>query len=77
MIYRSIADVFNSPDAVYNDLLYEVRQTIEACEAAPELEEYGEFLNNLGYNNYPKPKNGIIHNAINPSHGVLKPIRIK
>lgn len=75
-MYKSIADVFNSPEAVFNDPFEDVHNTVEPCEAPPEYEEYIDLLNNLGYNNYPKPINRIVHNIINPTHGPLRPVPI-
>lgn len=74
---RTIADVFNSPDAIFNDPLEEIHTPVQSCEAPPEIEEYEEFLNSLGYGMYPKPKIKSIHNIINPLHGKLKPTIIK
>lgn len=76
-MYKSIADIFNSPEAIYNDPLYEIHNPVQSCESAPEFEEYEEFINNIEYNAYPRPVNKIIHNIINPLHGALKPINIK
>ena len=72
MKYKSIADVFKSPDAVYNDPLYEIHNPVQQCESPPEFEEYEDFLNNLDHNAYPHPEVKIIHNTVNPLHGSLK-----
>ena len=76
-MYKSIEDIFNSPDAIYNDPLYEIHNPIQKCESAPEVEEYEYFLNSLDSSAYPKPDTGKIHNRINPLHGSLKSIIIK
>jgi hypothetical protein len=76
-MYKSIADIFNSPDAIFNDPFEEIHNPVQSCDAPPEIEEYEEFLNTLDYEAYPKPKNKIVHGIINPLHGVLKPVLIK
>lgn len=72
-MYKSIADIFNSPEAIFNDPLEEIHNPVQPCEE-PEIEEYEEFLNNLGYGIYPKPTIKYIHNIVNPLHGALKPV---
>lgn len=76
-MFKSIADIFNNPKAIYNDPLYEIHNQVQKCESAPEFEEYEEFLDNLDSSAYPKPKIGIIHNTVNPLHNKLKPVIIK
>lgn len=71
---KSIADIFNNPNAIYNDPLYEIHNPVQPCEAPPELDEYEDFINNLDYKAYPRPVNKIIHNTVNILHGALKPI---
>ena len=73
---RTIADVFNSLEATYNDPLYEIHNPVEPCEYEPDIEDYEEFMNNLDNKAYPEPINKFVHNAINPLHGRLKPIII-
>ena len=75
-MYKSIADVFNSPEAIFNDPFGKVYDTVQSCKAPPEYEEYDEFLDNLTHINYPKPVNRLFHNIINPKHGSLKPMQI-
>jgi len=72
-MYNSIADVFNSPKATYNDPLYEIHNTVKSCKE-PHMKDYDEFLNNLDYSVYPNPQNKIYHCTINPLHGALKPV---
>ena len=72
-MFKSIADIFNSPDAIINDPLYEIHNSVESCDYPPETEEYDEFLNNLDAKVYPKPILKSIHNTVNPLHGALKP----
>lgn len=73
-MYNSIADVFNSSEAIVNDPLYEIHNPVQPCNYTPETEEYEEFLNNLDNKAYPKPVDKYIHNTVNPLHGALKPI---
>lgn len=72
-MFKSIADVFNSPEARFNDPLYEIHNPVQSCDK-PYDEDYKEFYNNLNPAIYPHPVNKMYHNTINPSHGVLKPI---
>ena len=65
---KTIADIFNNPDAIFNDPYYEIHNTVEPCKYPPEFEEYGEFLDNIDHVAYPHPKNCMVHNSINPSH---------
>ena len=76
-MYNSIADIFNSTQAIFNDPLHEIHTPVQSCESAPETEEYEEFLNNLDYEVYPEPEVSLVHCRINPLHGSLKPINIK
>lgn len=72
---KTIADVFNNPDAIFNDPLEEIHNPVQSCEAPPEYEEYGEFFNNLySYECYPKPVDKIVHHRVNPLHGTIKPL---
>lgn len=73
-MYKTIADVFNSPEAIFNDPLEEIHNPVESCEAPPETEEYEAFLISIGYGTYPKPKDRLFHNTINPLHGALKSV---
>jgi len=73
-MFKTIADIFNSSEATYNDPLYEIHNTVKSCDYAPEIEEYEEFINNLEPKAYPKPINKLIHNTINPLHGALKAV---
>lgn len=74
---KSIADVFNSIEAITNDPLYEIHNPVQKCDTAPDYEEYGDFLNNINPIAYPRPVNKSAHNTVNPLHGVLKPITAK
>lgn len=71
---KSIADVFNNPEAKFNDPLYEIHNPVRKCDYPPEYEEYEEFINNLNIKAYPLPIVKHIHNMIDPLHGALKPI---
>lgn len=76
-MYKSIEDVFNNPNAIFNDPLYEIHNPVQACNFEPDIEDYEDFINNLNSNAYPHPKDMYFHNTVNPLHGVLKPIMIK
>lgn len=73
-MYNSIADVFNSSEAIINDPFHEIHNPVQPCQYPPEIEEYEEFMNNLNNKAYPKPIDNHIHNIINPLHGAVKPI---
>lgn len=75
-MFKSIADVFNSKEARFNDPLYEIHNPVQACDK-PYIEDYEEFYNTLNPNAYPRPINKIYHNTINPLHGALKPFSCK
>lgn len=76
-MYKSIADIFNNSEAIFNDPLEEIHNPTQSCDSPPEIEEYEEFLNNLDSIAYPKPNNKSVHNTVNPLHGALKPVSIK
>lgn len=71
-MFKSIADVFNSPEATFNDPLYEIHNPVQPCDK-PYDEDYDKFFDTLDCKAYPIPKNKIYHNTINPLHGALKP----
>ena len=73
---KSLADAFNSPDAKFNDPLFEIHNPVQPCEE-PTDSEYQEFYNHLNTNAYPTPVDKIVHNTINPLHGALKPYSYK
>lgn len=73
-MFKSIADVFNSPEAIYNDPLYKIHNTVQPCNAPPETEEYIELLDNFDPNVYPTPTNKIVHHRVNPLYGIIKPL---
>ena len=75
-MFSSIADIFNSNEALYNDPLYEIHNPVQSCEYPPETEEYEEFFNEMDPKAYPNPTTKLIHNTINPLHGSLKPVVI-
>jgi hypothetical protein len=76
-MYNSLADVFNSSEALYNDPLYEIHNPVESCIEAPTMEDYEYFINHLDCRAYPLPIDKAVHNTVNPLHGKLKPIFIK
>lgn len=75
-MYNSIADIFNSSQAVFNDPLYEIHHPVQPCNYPPETEEYEEFMNDLNINVYPIPEVGVVHCRIDPLHGSLKPRKL-
>ena len=75
-MFKSLADVFNSPEARFNDPLHEIHNPVIESSMRPYDNEYDDLYNNLNPKIYPKPKNKSIHNTINPMHGALKPVKI-
>ena len=73
-MFNSIADVFNSSKAVFNDPLHEIHNPVQKCDSAPEAGEYEEFLMYIDNKAYPKPVDKRIHRTVNPLHGALKPV---
>ena len=75
-MYKSIEDVFNDSNAVYNEPYdSNISNPVIIQENNPSLEEYQLFLDSLSsFNKYPKPKMKSIFHSINPNNGPLESI---
>ena len=75
-MYKSLADVFNSPDAVINDPYDEIHNPVKPCRRVPEYLDYLDFIETVHYTAYPKPTEKMFHHIVNPEHGPIKPVTI-
>lgn len=73
-MFKSIGDIFNSTEAIFNDPLYEIHNPVRPCEDPPEIQEYEEFMDNLDISAYPRPIDKYAHNTVNILHGALKSV---
>lgn len=71
---KSIADVFNSKDAIINDPLREIHTPVQPVIVEPLEYEYDDFLSDLDYSLYPYPTKEIYHRTVDPMHGRLKSV---
>lgn len=71
---KSLADVFNSKDAIINDPLKEIHTPVRPVSSAPAIEEYEDLLLDLDISVYPTPTKEKYHRIVDPMHGKLKSV---
>lgn len=71
---KSLADVFNSKDAIINDPFKEIHTPVQSVSIAPSIEEYEDLLSDLDMSVYPTPTKERYHRTVDPMHGALKSV---
>ena len=71
---KSLEDLFNSKEAVFNDPLKEIHTPVQSVRVAPDTDEYEELLSNIDMTAYPTPTKERYHRVVDPMHGRLKSV---